>query len=67
MKILYLTMAEIDPASGVYKKIISQKNAFKEKNECKILFFKDSGEAVLEDNGAFRKIDLNNSKDAQEV
>lgn len=67
MKILYLTMAEIDPTSGVYKKIISQKNAFKEKNECKILFVKDSGEAVLEDNGAFRKIDLNNSKDAQEV
>ena len=59
MNILYLTMAEIDPASGVYKKIRAQEDAF-EKNgyRCKILFVKDDGTAILEDKGVFSNVDL---------
>ncbi len=48
MNILYLTMAEIDEASGVYKKICSQVASFhRMAHECDLLFIQDSGTAIL--------------------
>lgn len=48
MDILYVTMAERNPASGVYKKICSQVEAFRELgNKCNILFLKDTPEVVF--------------------
>lgn len=67
MKILYLTMALIDPASGVYKKILAQEEAFKVNNECQILFVTDSGNAVWENNGIFSKIDLKKKENIRQV
>ncbi len=48
MNILYITMAERNLSSGVYKKICSQVQAFCEfGNKCNILFLKDTSDAVL--------------------
>lgn len=48
-RILYITMAEINPASGVYKKIKGQQNAFANIGyECDILFVSKGPKLILD-------------------
>lgn len=59
MRILYLTMAEVDEASGVYKKIRAQAGAFERLgNECRVLFVKDSSEAMILFDSILKKVKI---------
>ena len=52
-------MSEIDQASGVYKKIISQKDAFEKKGyDCKVIFLADSDSFRVLSNGTLRDYDF---------
>lgn len=58
-KILYLTMAEVDTSSGVYKKIRAQADAFERMGyETRILFATDSGNTQYLKNGTLIKTDF---------
>lgn len=63
-KIIYLTMAPMEDSSGVYKKVISQSEAFLELGyECKVLFVRNTKNAYLRDikSNITTEIDLDDS------
>ena len=63
-EIIYLTMAPMEDSSGVYKKVISQSEAFLELGyECKVLFVRDTKYAYLRDikSNITTEIDLDDS------
>lgn len=68
-KFLYLTMAPIDESSGVYKKIISQVDAFYRLGyEGKVLFIRDTATAYLRSiDGSIIDLDLNNKEIKEEL